>query len=49
MTIYYTCPWCNKEDDEELHYIPFEHYCNYCGKPFKVDIAKMEEEDNADV
>ena len=49
MTLYYTCPWCDYEDNSELHFIPFEYYCNHCGKPIKVDIAKMEEEENKDV
>jgi len=45
MPNYYTCPWCNKEDDADFWYIPFEYYCNFCGKPIKIDISKMEEEE----
>ncbi len=49
MPNYYTCPWCNKEDDSDFWYIPYEYYCNWCGKPIKIDISKMEEEENSDV
>ena len=49
MTMYYICPWCNKEDDDEISYIPAETYCALCNGKITIGILKGWEEEENDV